>query len=328
MSLNHLPGVMISQTRSSFLLKDGVASEQFAVLTLVCLMERMYTGRNEIPAYSTFAHSFSTKPTVNNSRPSHSLKFYLCITDVPTPTAPPPPNMFFALLAVLLTDVDQECFSDNTDAQLLRFNVWWRMNRDGNGRWMDRATTPCDVELVPFELALYRQHPSEIFKEWRAQGTNERSLDKSNEEVVPRFRNFLAPYELRVFCPTHCRRAAVSRTPIISINCPTARTPSSRYSSSRSACTLRFLIALVWLYTVIRPIARPTATPPYDIFTIYLLFLGSSILQIGRLLYDHTVFSTPYLPPFIILALSLNLVAVIGLLYLILSMPLSSQQPH
>jgi hypothetical protein len=41
------------------------------------------------------------------------------------------------------------------------------------------------------------------------------------------------------------------------------------------------------------------------------------------LLYDYTVFSTPYPPPFIILALSSDLVAVIGLLCLILSMPLA-----
>ena len=57
---------------------------------------------------------------------------------------------------------------------------------------------------------------------------------------------------------------------------------------------LPFLITLVWLYTVIRSIAHPTASPTYGMFAVYLLFLGSSILQIGRLLYDHTVFSAPY----------------------------------
>ena len=86
---------------------------------------------------------------------------------------------------------------------------------------------------------------------------------------------------------------------------------------------LPFLIAIVWLYTVVRPIARPTATPPYDVFTIYLLFFVSSVLHIGGLVYDHTVFSIPYPSPLTILALSLNLAAVIGLLCLILSMPLA-----
>ncbi|KIJ90773.1 hypothetical protein K443DRAFT_686526, partial [Laccaria amethystina LaAM-08-1] len=79
---------------------------------------------------------------------------------------------------------------------------------------------------------------------------------------------------------------------------------------------------------VIPPIVRPTATPSYDMFTIYLLPLGSSMHQIGGLLYDYTLFSTPYLPPFIILALSSDLVAVIGLLCLILSIPLATSLVH
>ena len=91
----------------------------------------------------------------------------------------------------------------------------------------------------------------------------------------------------------------------------------------RAVSFSKFLIGLVWLYTVIRPIARLTVTQPYDMF-IYLLFLGSSICQIGELLQDCTVFSTPYLPPFAILALSSTSAAVIGLSYLVLSMPLAA----
>jgi hypothetical protein len=49
--------------------------------------------------------------------------------------------MFLALLTILLTDVDHwECLSDDTYAQLLRFDVWWGMNRDGNERWMGRGS--------------------------------------------------------------------------------------------------------------------------------------------------------------------------------------------
>ena len=59
-------------------------------------------------------------------------------------------------------------------------------------------------------------------------------------------------------------------------------------------------------------------------FTIYLVFLGSYILQIGGSLYDYTIFSTPYLPPVTILALSPNLVAIISLLCLVLSIRLAA----
>ena len=45
--------------------------------------------------------------------------------------------MFLVLLTVLLTDVDHwECLLDDTKAPLLRFDIWWRINYDGNGRWM------------------------------------------------------------------------------------------------------------------------------------------------------------------------------------------------
>jgi hypothetical protein len=49
--------------------------------------------------------------------------------------------MFLALLTVLLIDVDHwECLTDDTDAQLHRCDVWWRMNREENGRWMGRGS--------------------------------------------------------------------------------------------------------------------------------------------------------------------------------------------
>ncbi|KIJ90246.1 hypothetical protein K443DRAFT_686882, partial [Laccaria amethystina LaAM-08-1] len=49
--------------------------------------------------------------------------------------------MFSDLLAVLLTDVDHwECLSDDTDAQLLLFDVWWRIYRDRNGLWLGHGS--------------------------------------------------------------------------------------------------------------------------------------------------------------------------------------------
>jgi len=33
-----------------------------------------------------------------------------------------------------------EGLSDDTDAQLIRFDVWWKMNCDGNGRWTGRGS--------------------------------------------------------------------------------------------------------------------------------------------------------------------------------------------
>ncbi|KAJ7725660.1 hypothetical protein DFH07DRAFT_1002530 [Mycena maculata] len=43
----------------------------------------------------------------------------------------------------------------------------------------------------------------------------------------------------------------------------------------------RFLVASTWLYATARPIFRPTATPPYDMFTIYMAHIAGGILQLG-----------------------------------------------
>lgn len=68
---------------------------------------------------------------VNDTRPSQEPQ----TLRIAYSTAPPPPNMFLALLTGLPGDVDHwEGLLDDMDAQLLRFDVQWRMNRDGHGR--------------------------------------------------------------------------------------------------------------------------------------------------------------------------------------------------
>jgi len=84
-----------------------------------------------------------------------------------------------------------------------------------------------------------------------------------------------------------------------------------------------FLIAFSWIYAAIRPITHPTATAPYDLFTLYLIFLASSLLQIGGFLYDYGVFDTP-LPPTVVLGAQVtNLIAILILLSIIVRMPMA-----
>ncbi|KAJ7727894.1 hypothetical protein B0H16DRAFT_1677216 [Mycena metata] len=75
----------------------------------------------------------------------------------------------------------------------------------------------------------------------------------------------------------------------------------------------RFLVALPWLYTAVRPIARPTATPPYDMFAIYLALIGGGVLQLGGYLFQHTAWGTPLPGTSVLLGLSLNLAVLVGL---------------
>ncbi|KAF9027408.1 multidrug resistance-associated ABC transporter [Hymenopellis radicata] len=83
-----------------------------------------------------------------------------------------------------------------------------------------------------------------------------------------------------------------------------------------------FLIAATWLYTVVRPVVSPAATPPYDVFVVYILHLIGGILMLGGALYDAAVFGFP-LPHGIILAgLYANPIITIVLLAVVMGMPL------
>lgn len=83
------------------------------------------------------------------------------------------------------------------------------------------------------------------------------------------------------------------------------------------------LVGFGWLYTIVRPITRPTATPPFDLFAIYISFFVTGALQAGGIIYDYNVFQAPLPSAPIIAAQSVNLITVIVLLVIILEMPLA-----
>ena len=86
---------------------------------------------------------------------------------------------------------------------------------------------------------------------------------------------------------------------------------------------LPFLVGSSWIYAAIRPIVHPAATPPYDLFALYLIYLTTSLLQIGGVIFDYSVFDIP-LPPFIILVGEIgNLIAIFILLATIARIPVA-----
>lgn len=84
-----------------------------------------------------------------------------------------------------------------------------------------------------------------------------------------------------------------------------------------------FLVAVSWMYTVVRPIARPTPTPPYDMFSIYLALLLAAILQIGGVLFENSVLGVPLPSTFTMTVLIVNLLTIFVLLTVVLTMPLA-----
>lgn len=83
------------------------------------------------------------------------------------------------------------------------------------------------------------------------------------------------------------------------------------------------LIAVSWLYTVVRPIRRPPATPPFDLFVIYCLHFITGTVQIGSIIFDNLVSGTPLPSIFGIVASIMNLATVLGLLAVLVTMPLA-----
>jgi hypothetical protein len=84
-----------------------------------------------------------------------------------------------------------------------------------------------------------------------------------------------------------------------------------------------FFVATSWLYTAICSITRPTPTPPFDMFALYLILLAGGILQLGGVLVDHSVLSTPLPSALAMIALIANLLSVLALLAVTVRMPLA-----
>ncbi|KAF8150500.1 multidrug resistance-associated ABC transporter [Mycena galopus ATCC 62051] len=85
----------------------------------------------------------------------------------------------------------------------------------------------------------------------------------------------------------------------------------------------QFLVALTWLYTAVRPILRPTATPPFDMLAIYLANIGGGILQLGGYLFQHNSSGAPLPETLVLVGLSVNLAVLVGLVAVIMGMPLA-----
>ena len=86
---------------------------------------------------------------------------------------------------------------------------------------------------------------------------------------------------------------------------------------------LPFLVAIAWLYTIIRPISHPITTSPFDLFSIYLTLFCVGSLRIGGILFDHNVFGSAWPSAITLVALSANLLALLVLLIAVLSIPLA-----
>lgn len=85
----------------------------------------------------------------------------------------------------------------------------------------------------------------------------------------------------------------------------------------------QFLIAGTWLYAVARPALRRTATPPFDLFALYIVHIFGGVLLLGGYLFQHNVSGAPLPGALVLVAFSANLAVLVGLVAVIMDMPLA-----
>jgi hypothetical protein len=84
-----------------------------------------------------------------------------------------------------------------------------------------------------------------------------------------------------------------------------------------------FVLALTWLFATVRPIVRPKLTPPYDLFTLYLIYTVFELVSLGAFAYNHHAHGIPLPPSLTLVAHILNLCVLFILVTIVLSMPLA-----
>ena len=84
-----------------------------------------------------------------------------------------------------------------------------------------------------------------------------------------------------------------------------------------------FILAFTWLFATVRPIVRPKLTPPYDLFTLYLINTVFELVSLGAFAYSYHAHGTPLPPSLTLAAHILNLCVLFILVIIVLSMPLA-----
>ena len=95
------------------------------------------------------------------------------------------------------------------------------------------------------------------------------------------------------------------------------------FSKSQAAYDLwaPFLVAISWFYSSIKPVMRPSPTPPYDLFILYFVHIFTALLSVGSATYRHYVYGDIVSSTYV-LATTLHFIILGGLLAIVFSMPL------
>ncbi|PIL36802.1 ATP-binding cassette transporter [Ganoderma sinense ZZ0214-1] len=88
------------------------------------------------------------------------------------------------------------------------------------------------------------------------------------------------------------------------------------------------VLSNTWLYATLRPIIWPTVTVPFDLFFLFILHLGFSVINGAGFLFDCYLYNTPFPPLLEIFIYAADLLAISGLLTIVFNVSLAVPDEH
>jgi hypothetical protein len=88
------------------------------------------------------------------------------------------------------------------------------------------------------------------------------------------------------------------------------------------------LLGASWLYTAVRAATHMSATPPYDLFVLYIVYTVTGLVQLGGYLFEYSVGGTHFPGPVVVSGLCANVASATLALLTVLTMPLNVPSCH
>ncbi|KAF8144221.1 ABC transporter type 1, transmembrane domain-containing protein, partial [Mycena galopus ATCC 62051] len=85
----------------------------------------------------------------------------------------------------------------------------------------------------------------------------------------------------------------------------------------------QLLLGNTWMYTVARAAVHTSATPPYDLFVLYVVYFVIGIVKIGGYVFEHNVDGIPFPGPPVLAGICVYIASTLAVLLAVLSMPLN-----
>ncbi|KDQ16440.1 hypothetical protein BOTBODRAFT_186494, partial [Botryobasidium botryosum FD-172 SS1] len=87
---------------------------------------------------------------------------------------------------------------------------------------------------------------------------------------------------------------------------------------------IAFSIASTWLYAALRPLFRSrTASPPYDLFVLYMIHLTTATMELGAVMYNRYTLDVPFPQRSVLTAMAVHFIVLMVLIGIVMHAPMA-----